>query len=167
MGMLAIVVAFVEFRGLAWTTDIGVAAPRLDLSALWLVAWPVWMLISERTSRAMGIPEPERWPEQTRAQLALRFTGMVVLAPLAEELMFRGLLYHRIAVSPLGLIGALTIPALLFAALHLQYGVRECLWILLDGLLFGLARLHGGTVIIPILMHVAGNSYAYYQRVPR
>jgi len=37
--------------------------------------------------------------------------------------------------------------------------------ILADGLFFGLARHRTGSVVVPIVLHGVGNSYAVYQRL--
>ena len=166
--IVAVVVVVVTLRELSWTTDVGLTLPNLDLSLAWLGVWPVWMALSERLFERLGVPQPERWSgDEGRRLLALRFVGMVLLAPFAEELMFRGLLYSRFDASPIGLVGAVLVPALAFAALHFQYGWRECLWIFLDGALLGLARWHSDALVYPMLMHAAGNAHAYYQRFPR
>ena len=86
--IVAVVVVVVTLRELSWTTDVGLTLPNLDLSLAWLGVWPVWMALSERLFERLGVPQPERWSgDEGRRLLALRFVGMVLLAPFAEELM--------------------------------------------------------------------------------
>ena len=37
--------------------------------------------------------------------------------------------------------------------------------IFVDGLVFGLARYHTGSIFVPILLHMLGNTYAVWQRL--
>ncbi len=167
VGMLVVVVVFVRLRGLSWTSDLRLVAPKLEDLALWLPVWVAWVLASERLAPIVGIAAPEPWTDQTTAMLVVRFAGMVLLAPFAEELLFRGLLFGRIEPTQLGVAGAVIVPALVFAAVHIQYGLVECAWILFDAVLFGVARAHSGSLLVPMMMHAMGNAYAFYQRFPR
>lgn len=73
--------------------------------------------------------------------MLIRGIGIVILAPISEELMFRGLLFWRIKNSKLKTIGAIIIPAILFSAIHIQYSELLTLGIIfIDGLFYGLAR---------------------------
>lgn len=81
-----------------------------------------------------------------------------LLAPVGEELLFRGLLLPWLH-SWMGRVAALVISAAIFASLHAFYGVFTG-WILFLGLLLGWARLHSGGVGAPILLHITINSFA-------
>jgi membrane protease YdiL (CAAX protease family) len=95
----------------------------------------------------------------------IRLFAMIGLAPISEELLFRGLLYHMIEISVLKRVGAIAITAVGFAALHYQYGVRGFPFALADGLLFGIARCSTGSTILTMVLHALGNCYAAYQRL--
>lgn len=81
-----------------------------------------------------------------------------LLAPVGEELLFRGLLLPWLH-SWMGRVAALVISAAIFASLHAFYGVFTG-WILFLGVLLGWARLHSGGVGAPILLHITINSFA-------
>jgi len=81
-----------------------------------------------------------------------------LLAPVGEELLFRGLLLPWLH-SWMGRVAALVISAAIFASLHAFYGVFTG-WIFFLGLLLGWARLRGGGVGAPILLHITINSFA-------
>jgi membrane protease YdiL (CAAX protease family) len=55
-------------------------------------------------------------------------------APIAEELVFRGMLYHVIARTSMGHIGAILVPAVMFTVFHLEHGLRGLLFIMVSGL---------------------------------
>jgi uncharacterized protein len=87
----------------------------------------------------------------------------VVLAPLLEELAFRGALFGllRPRLGPGPTVG---VTALVFTLAHAQYGPPELIQVLVDGVLFGLARLRTGSTRVPFCMHVLGNALAAWQR---
>jgi len=81
---------------------------------------------------------------------------IVVLAPVFEELLFRGFLFKGLRESKAGKWGAIIITSVIFAIIHIINVVP----ILILGLLFGLAREKTGTVYVPITMHVLNNFVA-------
>ena len=69
---------------------------------------------------------------------------------------------HRLLPWLRGWMGhgaALVVSAGIFASLHLFYGVFA-VWIFFLGLVLGWARLSGGELRAPILLHVTINSFA-------
>ena len=82
------------------------------------------------------------------------FTGAFV-SPVAEELLFRGILYA--SLRPMGMLPALAITTLLFAGAHGLSGAVPITQII-GGLLFGLAYEKERHILVPILIHVLGNS---------
>lgn len=163
---ILVVVTIARLRKLSFERDLGLRWPDLKIAAAWIAGWIVWMIVAEMIYRKLGMV-PERWQGRSGSTLAVLFASMVVLAPLAEELVFRGLVYWRLSPTAAGPIGAIVIAAVIFAAIHYQYGPKEWLFILIDGLLLGLARHQSGSLYVPIVMHMLGNFYAFYQRMPR
>ena len=89
----------------------------------------------------------------------------LLLTPLLEELVFRGLLqgallrWRRLAAARLGISGANALTSLAFASAHLW---REP-WpwaaaTLLPALIFGIARERSGGVVAPCVLHAAYNA---------
>src|SRR5262249_27594114 len=99
------------------------------------------------------------------AEVLLRLAGVVVVAPVAEELIFRGAAFTGLARTSLGASGAIAVTAAIFAMLHLQYGSEALAFLLVDGLFYGLARAKTGTVVVPLVCHIIGNSYAAWGRL--
>jgi CAAX protease family protein len=147
-----------EFLALRWP------APRTV--AVWLGAFLVLVVVEEMAGRMLGLPAAEPWGQRyTGALLLVHVTGMVVLAPVAEELVFRGMLFARFARTRLGQTGAIVIPAALFALLHLQYSPLVMGFVAVDGLCFGLARARTRSIYVPMLLHACGNAIAAAQRL--
>ncbi|MEM9191434.1 MAG: CPBP family glutamic-type intramembrane protease, partial [Myxococcota bacterium] len=86
----------------------------------------------------------------------LLFLAVAVVGPVAEEVVFRGVLLPWMGryVSPAWAIG---LSSVLFAVLHSHYGLRM-LGIFAIGAALGWARYRTGGLKIPILLHMTVNS---------
>ena len=97
--------------------------------------------------------------------------AMVIVAPLYEELVFRGLLWSAIAEafttssSPKyrGAIVASIVTSVIFAVIHVQYGIYEISTIVVLALIFCYARMKSGSLLLPILLHMINNGAAMWQ----
>jgi membrane protease YdiL (CAAX protease family) len=130
------------------------------------VLFIVLVVIEEWLSNAWGLSKPEPWSVKYHGiTKVIRVVALVLIAPISEELVFRGMLYHLLSTTPLRDVGAILITALVFAAFHYQYSAKEGLLILGDGLFFGIVRYSTGSTLLTIALHMLGNSYAAYQRL--
>ena len=89
--------------------------------------------------------------------LLLFWFTVVVTAPVAEEIIFRGFLFRGWSESRIGAVGTLILTSLIFASLHTQYNFTGRVEIFGFGLLLGLARWRSGSTLLVILMHAAWN----------
>lgn len=89
--------------------------------------------------------------------------AMVVIAPIYEELMFRGFMWTGLASSRLGVWGASVITSGVFAMIHAQYGLVEWVEIFALAMLFSLARFRSGSLLLPIVLHIINNGLAMWQ----
>ena len=92
--------------------------------------------------------------------LPLLWLSVVVVAPVTEELFFRGFLHRGWAPSWLGVAGTIVVASALWAALHQQYNALGILLIFLMGLIFGWMRQRSGSTILPIVLHTLNNLLA-------
>jgi len=97
---------------------------------------------------------------QSAGMLPLLWFALVIAAPIAEEIMFRGYLYRGWVRSERMAIPGILIISALFAAIHVQYDWFGILQVFFIGLLFGLARWKSGSTTLTILMHVFANFWA-------
>jgi hypothetical protein len=88
---------------------------------------------------------------------------LVLVAPLSEELFFRGFLFAGVLHSPLGSWGAVGLTSLAWAATHLQYDLYGMATVFAGGLLLGYARLRTGSIVPGLLMHALMNLLATLQ----
>lgn len=84
------------------------------------------------------------------------FLAVVILAPFVEELVFRGYAWTGLAAR-WGAPAASVITAVVFTALHVQYGWVALSVIFVFGLLLAAARWHTGSVIPCIVLHLLNN----------
>ena len=86
---------------------------------------------------------------------------IAVVAPIIEELIFRGYLYKAWRFTRLGYVGALTLISVLFSLIHVgQYHWPFLLFIVCFAILLGMAREKTGSVLIPMLFHAINNAIA-------
>lgn len=83
--------------------------------------------------------------------------AIVVAAPIMEELLFRGFFFTGLRHSRAGATGAIVIPSVIWAAMHLQYGIHEIVLIFVFGLLLGGLRLKTGSILPTIFVHAVSN----------
>ncbi len=108
---------------------------------------------------------------QSVSSLWLLVFAIVIVAPIYEELVFRGILWSAIAeqfaASPVsmqrGAVVASIVTSFIFAAIHLQYGMYEISTLVVLALIFCYARLKSGSLILPMLLHMINNGAAMWQ----
>jgi membrane protease YdiL (CAAX protease family) len=143
--------------------DLGWRWPRPATLAIWLAAWAVWVAVGEYAIDLLGLDQAKPWPDYPLLIVALRVLAIGLLGPLAEELVMRGVLLHRLRATRLGVVGAIVLTAAGWAAMHIQYGAGSIGLIFLDGLILGTARVQSRSLLVPIAMHVAGNLFSIAQ----
>ncbi len=129
---------------LRWLLCTVLLAGLLDVAA-YIAGYPPvpdWMLDVYRS--AMFLP--------------LLLVALVVVAPVLEELVFRGFLFEGLRHSRLGNAGAIVLASLVWASIHFQYEWFYIGQIFVVGLLFGAARWSTGSLIPPILAHALMNA---------
>ncbi|MDX1580695.1 MAG: CPBP family intramembrane glutamic endopeptidase, partial [Alphaproteobacteria bacterium] len=87
----------------------------------------------------------------------MTFMAIVIAAPFFEEILFRGFIFEGLLRSKASWRGAIIITTLLWALLHVQYDLVGQMIIFGMGVLLGFARLYSGSVILPIILHIAFN----------
>lgn len=87
--------------------------------------------------------------------MGLLFIAMVIVAPILEELMFRGILLDRLSLK-LSPLWAIAITSLIFGLLHHDYVGN-----IIFGIVLCLIRLRDRTLFAPILIHMLSNLIAF------
>jgi membrane protease YdiL (CAAX protease family) len=92
--------------------------------------------------------------------LPMLWLAVVIVAPVTEELLFRGFLQRGWAGSWLGVAGTIVLTSALWAVLHQQYNWLGIFAIFLMGLLFGWLRRRSGSTTLTITLHALNNLLA-------
>lgn len=95
----------------------------------------------------------------TRPEYILAFLSLVIVAPLAEEVLFRGYLFGKLRkYAPLWL--SILITSVLFAVVHFQWNVGIDVFVL--SIVLCLLRVYTGSLWASILLHMIKNGVAFY-----
>jgi len=80
--------------------------------------------------------------------------GVCVLVPIAEELLFRGIIQAELSAAMHPWLAVL-LQALLFSLFHMQ--AVQSMYVFIPGFAMGAAYLASGSILVPILMHMLFN----------
>lgn len=128
----------------------------------WLLAYVAYALLAALVNWLWPVANSEF----TEAMVGVRHLGIfityVLVAPVVEELVFRGYFFRVWRNSFLKCWGTLLLTSLLFAAVHLgQYPLQLLALLFCFSLLLGVAREKTGSVYVPIVMHAVNNLLAF------
>ena len=93
----------------------------------------------------------------TAATLLLMWPAGVVIAPVSEELMFRGFLFRGWEKTWLGAGGTIVLTAALWALLHTNKNWLGVAFIFVSGLFLGWMRRRSGSTLLTMLLHATSN----------
>ena len=145
------------------TDTLGLHVPAPGVLVRWLVATLLFIAAMDAFTWLIGkpiVPEFMQLVYRSAEQKGVLWFALIVAAPLAEELLFRGFVVSGLAPSRIGPVGAVIVAALAWAAIHVQYDLYGIGTIVALGLLFGAARIKTGTVVVPMAMHALANLVA-------
>jgi hypothetical protein len=136
--------------------------PRATLLK-WLGYLAGYLVLSALMNVALGrdeVVEFMRDAYDSTPNIWLLWVALVIGAPVAEEVFFRGFLFPGLAASRLGTVGTIVVTSALWAALHIQYEIYDVGAIFVLGLLLGAARARTGSLVVPLILHAVVNFIA-------
>lgn len=146
---------------------LGVHPVRLRQMFVWLGVLVAFLFASEFLTRLLGKSSESAIMIhifKTAVFPPLLWLVIVVIAPIFEEMLFRGFLYRGIEFSRLGPIGAVIITALCWSLIHSpQYDTYQVATVFAIGLLLGHVRARSGSIMLTIILHAANNLIAMIQ----
>ena len=142
------------------------------VSPTWLRTRP-WMVLIWSVIAALGLVVPSAWLQEHMPELPnfveqefdmilkdrWGYLTIGLLAPLAEEIVFRGAALRSLLASRLSPLAAIVISALLFAVAHLNPAQMPHAFLV--GLLLGWMYWRTGSILPGMAYHWANNSVAY------
>jgi membrane protease YdiL (CAAX protease family) len=112
---------------------------------------PAFMVDTYRTAAESGF-------------MPLFLFSLIIVAPAAEEMMFRGFLFRGLE-SGWGATAAILVSGVLFAVIHTQYEWFLVFQIVVVAFLFGWLRARSNSLLLTMLLHAIMNAYASAQVV--
>lgn len=129
----------------------------------WSVAALLFAALVDGLTWGMGrpiVPGVMREAYATAGCAPLFWLALVLAAPVAEEVVFRGFLYRGLEASPVGTWGALAVSTVLWTATHAQYDSFSVALILAAGVFLGVARWRTGSLTVTVILHMLLNLIA-------
>jgi len=149
--------------------DLGIkppSIPNLHAVALGVAGLLLVLLMRNLTRMYAHFPAVDDLLAVTRKAMTLstpvalaRLASVLILSPISEELLFRGMLMNAYKVF-VGRYAAIALQAVLFSMLHVSGGLvfAHLGFAIVCGALYELT----GTVVVPIFVHAAGNLLAIF-----
>ncbi|TKB44002.1 CPBP family intramembrane glutamic endopeptidase [Thalassotalea mangrovi] len=94
----------------------------------------------------------------TTDHIWLLLLAICLVAPLFEEVVFRGFMFGRLQYSVAGKWGAVLLTSVVFTLIHGQYNTLELTMVFSLAILLGYARLKTGNLYVPIAIHMLNNT---------
>ncbi len=164
------VVAILTKRKKISTEDLDIRKPFSTKSYLiWTGGFLLYTLLTEFVLGSFNNLEVSKWEHSFLPSVILIF-GAILLAPIAEELIFRGLILNVLIKKKINIHWAILIQACFFVLLHnftYQNSLSSKVGIvqsLIDATLFGYARIYTKSIFTSITMHISGNLIAVLER---
>lgn len=136
---------------------------------LWWASFLALILVTEFSLYYFDLLEVGKWDDQLFPSI-LKILGIVVLAPIAEELVFRGLIMFKLRQFKVGRHAAVFIQAVIFLLLHsISFDNSfssniAVIQIFGDSVLYAYAKQHTKSLYTPIAMHATGNLIAVLEQ---
>jgi membrane protease YdiL (CAAX protease family) len=149
--------------------ELGLKKPDTILkSFIWCISFLLFCLLTEYTLNHYGLLEVTKHNFTFKISL-LKIVGMVLIAPIAEELIYRGVFLNKLLSLKINKHLAIFLIAMIFVAMHSftyennltsKIGTVQSF---LDASLFAYARLSTKSLYTPIIMHMTGNLIATFE----
>jgi membrane protease YdiL (CAAX protease family) len=162
-------VAILSFAAMRWTSRDGTRAPEGELwpegphlyarsSAALLAGMGLWLSALALIAPQALWAEVGDYPRLIRSEGGLLLVPVLcLLAPVAEELLFRGLLFDALRGTQLGAMGAATLTSLAWALLHVDHSWFSRAHLFLAGLVLSWLVVRTGRLGLAIWCHVLFN----------
>ncbi len=149
-------------RRLSFAEVYGLRRAALNQTLLFTAIYVVWMLATNALVAWRGPWDFTIWRESPLMADILRVLAVGVLGPIAEELIFRGLLQGLLTKTRLGPAISIVLIAAVWAAIHVDYSFTVIAILFVCGLLLGVSRWRTGSLIPAMVMHVIWNLFAVW-----
>jgi membrane protease YdiL (CAAX protease family) len=153
-------------RGISVKDYLGIRRVPPRAFVYWCVALLAVLVAFDLVNTWLGrpiVPDVMIQTYRTASLVPLLWVAVIIGAPLAEEIFFRGFIFRGVEHSRLGPTGAILLTAAAWAIVHLQYDWFDMGSIFVLGLLLGVVRARTGSIVPGLVMHAITNLVATIQ----
>lgn len=142
---------------------MGLDIPRRQDIAITVAGLAVWIALFDALQVALGWDLVPPWQLETYrsarvdGSLIWLWLVLVVAAPIAEELLFRGFVFRGFVHTQRDAVPGILLISLVWSSLHLQYDWYVMATIFVFGMLLGLVRWSTGSTTLTIILHMLSN----------
>ena len=158
--VIALCILFAHLRkGISFQEYLGLKRVRVSQMLLWCAITAAVVVCMELYELAIGESTTRDnviTMFKTAGYLPLLWLAVVVLAPVAEEISFRGFVFKGFNEA-MGPVLTVVLLSFIFAILHFQHSLIGKALVFVMGVLFCVARIRTGSVYVPIAMHMVTN----------
>jgi membrane protease YdiL (CAAX protease family) len=165
VSVLAMVAVVINARRKRSIADY-LALNPLPVEALvrWLWVAAILLVVNILADALLGRPAVKDWLVHayiTADRDILFFLGIVICAPILEEVLFRGYVLRAWLESRLPPGAVIALLSAAWALSHIQYDLYDMSWIFVLGLLLAYARIRSGSLYPAIAIHCAWNLVSF------
>lgn len=142
--------------------DLLFVTPKFRSLLFWIFLYLIYMLGTDMILNWRGPWNFQPWKEQTLFASIARVLAVGILGPIAEEMIFRGLLLTKLNQLKLNKWISLLIVTALWTVIHVDYSIEILVLIFFNGILLGLSLYLSRSLIIPIILHIMWNLYSVW-----
>jgi membrane protease YdiL (CAAX protease family) len=140
--------------------DLGFSTPAYRQAEPWVLIFILWCTAEWALSIFLPVYVDPEWLERwNELSLGEDLIVSVLLAPVCEELFFRGAMFASF-LRRWGIWTAALVPSLIWGLIHIQYEWWVVVAITGSGVLLAMVRWKGGSLYLPIALHAAWNLLA-------
>jgi len=135
---------------------LGIRFIKIKAFFPWAAMIVLFLICYDLFTHAIGrpiVPEFMITAYKTAKVQPLFWTALIVMAPISEEIFFRGFLFKGFQSTFLKTTGTVLLTSLLWAVIHTQYDYYDITAIFIMGVILGVARIKSKSILTTIYLH--------------
>ncbi len=142
--------------------DLGLLSFRKKDLYLSVFILAIFIALEEVYMLMLGIEMPQGFIDFMLSEpIILSLISVLIIAPIAEEFIFRGFLFSQLSRTRLGAWGAVSLSSFLWTIIHFQYEFKILLILFIFGIFLGYIRMAYNSLGLPIAIHAINNLVAF------
>jgi membrane protease YdiL (CAAX protease family) len=156
--LMPLVFLAAHFKTPSWRQTLAFHRFALKSLGFWLSVLIAYLLLQTLINSVFEIPSNDFLASISGTRSLALALVVTTLAPVLEELLFRGYLFTAWRHTRLGLPGTLLLTSALFVGLHAnQYHWVHLTFVFMLAAILGLSREKTGSIWVPVILHGANN----------